>query len=482
MARSNRVTLPKTPTLFRAEPPLRLPFWSARWFRAVFFLAVLVGALALGVVGAKTNPVYAVVAGALPLALVALQWLLLREAWVPPLLLAVALYLPFSLPTGTGSRLVISLLLTILFAGILIVRMASVEHRLRLAPNLANLPLIGFISVVIVSVAWSILFRDPAVYASQSFVVVQLASAAVMVMLPGAYLMMGNHIRSRKELVFITALILIAGVVGLIKQVYQVNLPVNTGGMFNLWVIATAVGLALFNQKLATGWRLALIGLAGAWVYYAFVLEIHWLAGWLPGVLAVALIVYSRSRKLFVVLAVIALIILLVRSDYYINQFFVNEAGESGYTRLDAWAQNWRITKDHLLFGTGPAGYAVYYMSYFPDQAMATHNNYLDIVAQTGLVGMALVAWFFIAQLVMAVRLVRRLRGRRDFYEAMANVSLAGTLACIVIMAFGDWLFPFAYTQTIAGYDYALYNWIFMGFTLAIDRLTRGDAPEASHA
>jgi hypothetical protein len=40
-------------------------------------------------------------------------------------------------------------------------------------------------------------------------------------------------------------------------------------------------------------------------------------------------------------------------------------------------------------------------------------------------------------------------------------------------MGFGDWLFPFAYTQTIAGFDYAVYSWLFMGVVPLLDHLTK---------
>jgi len=35
-------------------------------------------------------------------------------------------------------------------------------------------------------------------------------------------------------------------------------------------------------------------------------------------------------------------------------------------------------------------------------------------------------------------------------------------------MALGDWLFPFAYTQGIVGFDAAMVNWFFMATTWAL--------------
>ena len=148
------------------------------------------------------------------------------------------------------------------------------------------------------------------------------------------------------------------------------------------------------------------------------------------------------------------------------------EARSSLYTRLAAWEINWLITSKHLLFGTGPGGYAAYLMSYFPTRAMATHSNYLDILAQTGIIGSVLFLWFLISLVRMAYRLYRRVRGRGDFLEALANAAFAGTIGSIVIMGFGDWILPFAYTQTIAGYDHAVYSWLFMGTIPVLDRLS----------
>jgi hypothetical protein len=49
-------------------------------------------------------------------------------------------------------------------------------------------------------------------------------------------------------------------------------------------------------------------------------------------------------------------------------------------------------------------------------------------------------------------------------------------------MAFGDWLVQFAYTQTIAGFDNAVYSWLFMGTILVLDRITKLQAAPAPEA
>jgi O-antigen ligase len=291
-------------------------------------------------------------------------------------------------------------------------------------------------------------------------------------MLPGAFLLVSNHIDDLKLLKAMVVLMLVAGTLGLIRQYGLGQIPINISGLFTMWIISLSTGLALFMYRMHWFKRAMLLALAGVWIYWGFGLHISWLAGWLPGFVALAVLAFMRSRVLFIGLLIVLVIFIGVNADYYLGNVVEAEANESGHTRMDAWAVNWRVTGKHLLFGTGPAGYAAYYMSYFPDDAMATHSNYIDVLAQFGVVGFAFYIWFFFVLAWRGYRLCLRLRGRGDFSEGLANAALAGTISGIISMGFGDWLLPFTYTQTIAGFDYAVYNWLFMGTILVLERLT----------
>jgi hypothetical protein len=61
-----------------------------------------------------------------------------------------------------------------------------------------------------------------------------------------------------------------------------------------------------------------------------------------------------------------------------------------------------------------------------------------------------------------------RLRETGGFSEGFAIATLAGWVGCIVAMGLGDWMFPFVYTQTIAGFDYAVYSWVLLGGMVAL--------------
>jgi O-antigen ligase len=195
---------------------------------------------------------------------------------------------------------------------------------------------------------------------------------------------------------------------------------------------------------------------------------VSWLSGWLPPLVSLATISLMKAKKVFLIFVLLLAVYVGLNWDYYAGTVWLTERAVSGLTRLTAWEHNWRVTGKHLLFGTGPAGYAAYYMSYFPSEAMATHSNYIDILSQTGIVGMFFCMWFFGALGWTGYKLCTRLRGSGDFSEGFAAATVGGWVGSVLAMGLGDWMFPFVYTQTIAGFDTAVYSWIMLGGMVAL--------------
>lgn len=386
-------------------------------------------------------------------------------------------FVRFRLPTGTASEIVISLLMCVGILVLWVVRMLVVDKRLALKPAPINAPLLAFVATLFISLGWSRAYRDVFVYDIGS-PFVSVAAAVVMALLPVTLLLVANIVQDVRWLRAFVWLFLAEGLVSLIltldissidnirRLVFENGLVwINTHGLFSAWCLSFALALALFNRQMHWAWRVALLIYAAGWVYWGFFLRITWLSGWVPAFAAAAVVVFLRSKKLFVVVMIVAVVGVGV---YYGRTAFEAETEESGNTRWAAYAVNWRITSKHLLFGTGPAGYASYYMSYFPEEAMASHSNYIDLIAQTGIVGSFFYLWFFCAQVWGSYRLRLKLQNRGDFAESLSVAVLAGTAGCLVAMALGDWLLPFAYTQGIIGFDSAMFNWFFMGSLWAL--------------
>jgi O-antigen ligase len=373
----------------------------------------------------------------------------------------------FTLPTGRESRVVISLLIGMVLVGLWIVQLLLSKGKVRLRPSPINLPIIVFVVVNLVSYVWSTLLRDPLLLIWDSFPFVQLAALAVNILLPLIALMVSSKVRETRWLKYLAWLMIILGTFVIVALLLNLGLDrmFRNGmrGLFSTWVVSIALSLALFNEQLSKSLRGFLLGLVLAWMYYAVIREGHWLSGWLPFMVAGAVITYRRSKKLFLFGLVVIAIVGAIKFEALYYRIYVSNVEEGSAERADVWLPAVQLVTRHPLFGTGPAGYAVYYMTYHPHNARSSHNNYFDILAQTGFIGLGVFAWLFITFIVMANRLRKRLEGQRNFNEAFANAVLGGGIAALVAMMLGDWVIPFAYNQTITGFDNAVFTWIFMG-------------------
>src|SRR5690606_29292977 len=118
-------------------------------------------------------------------------------------------------------------------------------------------------------------------------------------------------------------------------------------------------------------------------------------------------------------------------------------------------------------------GYAVYNMTYHPQDARSTHNNLFDVLAQNGVIGIAVFGWLVAAFTYVGIRARRLLAGRRNFEEAFVLAALGGIFGAAVGMMLGDWVLPFAYNQTISGFDNALFTWFMLGCLVALYAVVR---------
>jgi hypothetical protein len=116
-------------------------------------------------------------------------------------------------------------------------------------------------------------------------------------------------------------------------------------------------------------------------------------------------------------------------------------------------------------------------MTYYPHDARSTHNNYLDIIAQFGVVGSLIWLWFAAVSTIEGLRLFRE--APPGFLKALALAAISGWIGAQASMFFGDWILPFAYNQTITGFKYTVYTWIWLGMLISIRTiLTRQQTQE----
>lgn len=383
----------------------------------------------------------------------------------------------FALPTGTESRIVISLLVACALLGIWLLELILNQGWRSLAATPVNKPLLTFATVSIVAFVWGILFRDALVWTPNSFLIVQIASLVVNLALLFLVILIANKVNNEQWLKQLTAIMLAMGILSLFLQLSNNPLQydiLNNGarGLFGAWVALLAYALALFNEKLPPYQRFLLLVIVGVSVFRYFYQGQSWVSGWLPLGVGCVVLTFMRSKRLFLLCMMIGtLYVALNFEQYYDNIVLGEEAEGSGSERVTLWVNNLNHVRNHPIFGMGPAGYAVYNMSYHPEDARSTHNNYFDILAQTGVVGAAAFLWLLGSLIKTCQQNRKRTHKQRDFTEAFANATFAGVFSMIVAMMLGDWVLPFAYNQTISGFDNANYSWVFMGGAVALWRI-----------
>jgi O-antigen ligase len=140
------------------------------------------------------------------------------------------------------------------------------------------------------------------------------------------------------------------------------------------------------------------------------------------------------------------------------NQYSLDTRGEAAGILIK------NIITVQPVLGFGPANY-YNYSALFPISGyyvrFNSHNQYLDLLAQVGLLGTICYIWFFGTVMVNARRLFRSLQPGFGRAYAAGILSLAvGLLVCGLL---ADWVLPFVYNIGLAGMRSSVVGWMFMG-------------------
>lgn len=102
-------------------------------------------------------------------------------------------------------------------------------------------------------------------------------------------------------------------------------------------------------------------------------------------------------------------------------------------SRKEIWSATWQLIKAHPLAGVGFSGYWAAIPTYHDASGAVTpqqaHNDYLELLASGGIIGVALVCWF---AYVFFRRVRERLRAKDTFCRALCFGALAGIFGIAV--------------------------------------------------
>jgi len=453
-----------------------LQFWLAKnrllWLR----LLVIVGVLLLSVlIPFRASQTHMMVALALPFLVVG-GVIITRWPQLGLFGIIAGLVIPFDGPSGFNSSMVFVAGLL----GLWILDMMVRQHKIQLVSSKTILPLLVFIVVATISFGMGLL--PWYTFAQAAPLGAQLGGWSIYILSAGAFLIVA-HLGDLRWLKWMVVFFLVLGSIfiagQLIRPLGQFNhkfFSTNTGSLFWTWLTALAFSQAVFNRDLHWSWRGALFALVGAIFFASFVLNQDWKSGWVPPLITVVAILGIRFWRIALFLSPFA----FIPVSYLITKTIATDTYSWG-TRVDAWLIVAEITRANPILGLGFANYNAFAVL-FPIRGYAvrfnSHSQYVDIVAQMGIVGLVCFFWFFGAVGWLGWQLRERVPA--GFPRAYVYGALGGLVGMLVAAALGDWVLPFFYNIGLKGFRASVLGWLFLGGLVILEQqyLVRPQTPK----
>lgn len=402
-----------------------------------------------------------------------------------PAIAAASLVVPFSIGTGTQTSINLSFLLVAFSLGLWIFEMVAVDKQVRVLDSRPLLPALLFIAATLISFGFGQLLWFPTKAAS---IMSQLGGVGIFTLSAGAFILAAHRMNNNwLQWMVWTFLILSAiYVLGVLLPplrhfVYRTFQRAVLDSLFWTWLTALSFSQAFLNKRLHVGLRGGLGLLALLSLYITFVIKQAWTSGWLPAAVTIMVILLLTRPRLSIVGGFVIGLLLLIGSQATTSFLMAGDNEYSLMTRVEAWKIMMEIIKLNPLFGVGPSNY-YFYTPFFSilgyNLSFNSHNNYIDIVAQTGLVGLGLFAWFAFE----VGRVGWRLRGKlpEGFQNAYLYGALGGLAGTLTAGMLGDWVLPFVYNIGMEGFRSSVLAWIFLGALVMMEqnvrRQTQGSA------
>jgi hypothetical protein len=377
---------------------------------------------------------------------------------------------PFLGPSGLN----VTMVLIALLLGLWLLEIMVHQRQIQLASSRTFWPLLSLLVVAVISFGLGQLpWLSFALHAPLG---AQLGGLSIIVLSAGTFLLAANQIHDLRWLRRITwAFLAVGGLSVLVRSLLPaLGLPTQdvfrpVGTVFYVCLVAIAFSQAIFNGDLHPGWRLVLGGLVIVTLYILFFLKFDDKSGWLSSFVCIAAIIGARSWR-----AGLALIPVAALSVLFLWTGLVGTDEYSISTRFDAWLIIAQIIKVSPIWGLGFANY-YWYTPLFPIRGYAvsfnSHNNYLDIVAQTGLVGLVCFLWLLWEMARLGWRL--RKHAPTGFAQAYVYGALGGLAGMVVAAMLGDWVLPFFYNIGLNGFRSSMLGWLFLGGLVSLEQMVK---------
>jgi len=381
------------------------------------------------------------------------------------------IFVPFSGPAGINA----AVLFVALLIGIWLMNMLVVERKFYFIGSKALRPVVILLAISIIAfgmgqIPWF-------VFANQAPLDAQVGGFAIFVFSLVTMIATAHLIQDIKWLQIIVWTFIGLGAFYMggrflwlpVDRLY--NWAFTAESMFWTWLVALSFAQAVFNTKLKMYVRVLLYGLVLVTIFVAYIQANDWKSGWVPPLVAIGLIVGLKYKRLMLLAIPFALIVVsylavdLIASDEY-----------SWGTRVDAWLIILEISKASPLLGLGFSNY-YWYTPLFPIRgwkvSFNSHSQYVDLIAQVGILGLLSFLWIFFEAGRLGWRLAEK-ELPNGFAQAYAYGVLGGLAGSLMAAFLVDWILPFAYNIGFSGFRASILFWIFLGGLVSVEQIYLG--------
>jgi O-antigen ligase len=388
-----------------------------------------------------------------------------------------AFLISFGINTGTGTSFNAAVLLAMMTIGLWLIDSIIRQKRIHLVNSLPVKPALALMAAAILAFIFGQL---PWFLTSRASIGAQLGELLIF-LLAGGMLLVTGHLITFKYLEWSVWLFLAISAVYILarfredslQRIVELFTKGSSGSVFWVWLIALLTGQILCNKKLNHFVRagLGIVLLFTLWV--SLVIGQDWTSGWLPPLVGVVVIIWFAFPKLRPYFFLVAGVVLALKWNSAVNYLMGGDNEYSLSTRLAAWDILFKIIQVNPVTGVGPANY-YFYTPQFSILGYSvqfnSHNNYIDLLAQTGVIGTSCFLWLMASLVTLGIRLRKRVED--GFIKAFVYSAIGGVAGMTLAGMFGDWVIPFVYNIGMEGFRSSLMGWMFAGGLIAIDRLT----------
>ena len=380
------------------------------------------------------------------------------------------LVVPYLGPSGLN----VTMILIGLLLGLWLLEMLVSQGKVHFVPSRTVWPFLCFL--IVAAISFGVGQLPWYAFALHAPLGAQLGGLAIIVLSAATFFLVANQMHDVRWLSRLTWAFLVIGALSVLARSVLPAIGLRTrdlfqpaGTVFYIWLIAMAFSQAVLNRDLHRGWRWLLGGLVLVTLYILFFLKFGDKSGWLSSFVCIAAIITARSWR-----AGLALIPIAILAVLYLWSGIVATDDYSISTRFDALLIMAQIIKISPLWGLGFANY-YWYTPLFPIRGYAvsfnSHNNYVDIVAQTGVVGLICFLWLLWELGWLGWRL--RKDAPAGFAQAYVYGALGGLAGMVVAGMLGDWVLPFFYNLGLNGFRSSVLGWVFLGGLVSLEQMIR---------